>query len=93
MSVSEVRTQIYLERDQHRALKTAARLRGVSMAQVVREAVAEYLRRLKREPGEGTVFAEDAIWSLPELADDFPGTGRPDASRRHDELLYGESEE
>ena len=40
-SVSEVRTQIYLSEDLHKAVKKLAKQRGVSMAQIIREAIEE----------------------------------------------------
>jgi hypothetical protein len=93
MALTEVRTQIYLERRQHQALKRAARKRCVTMAQVVREAVADYLAA---EPGperdprrDERAYLADPIWSLPEIAESIGGSGdSADASRLEDEL-YG----
>ncbi|MGH8895549.1 MAG: CopG family transcriptional regulator [Egibacteraceae bacterium] len=49
------RTQVYLEPDRHLALRRFAADRGVSMATVVREAVAEYLVRHGEGSSEGLV--------------------------------------
>ena len=56
MALSEIRTQIYLERAQHTALKKEAERRSVSMAQLVREAVEAQLRgdlSYPHRPGTG----------------------------------------
>lgn len=85
--LSEVRTQLYLPRDQHRDLKRVARERETSMAQVVRDAVDSYLSHLDDRPGpEEGAYRSDPIWRLPDRARDF---GRDDDARDHDTLLYG----
>ncbi len=91
MAISEVRTQIYLEREQHDALKQAAERREVSMAQVVREAVARYL---VEEEGLGggldpETYLADPAWTLPEVAEGIGGSGSPDGASRLEEDLYG----
>lgn len=86
--VSEVRTQIYLTREKHQALRRVARAREISMAHLVREAVDSYLA--EHDGGSdlhGKGDTTDPIWSLPERAVDF---GHEDASRDHDALLYGD---
>jgi len=88
--VTEVRTQIYLPREQHRELRRVAERRESSMAQIVREAVESYLAQLSGPGALGDeAFRADPIWSLPERARDF---GRDDAARDHDALLYGPRE-
>jgi hypothetical protein len=93
MALSEVRTQIYLERRQHQALKRAAKKRSVTMAQVVREAVATYLAEEpepERDPRRAEqAYLADPIWKLPEIAAAIGGSGKgADASHLEDEL-YG----
>ena len=44
------RTQIYLEPEQHRSLKREARERGISLAELLRQIVEDYLR--KKRPRE-----------------------------------------
>lgn len=89
--LSEVRTQIYLLREQHQAIRRLALARDTSMAHVVREALDEYLAhesggsRLSEE-----AYQADPIWRIPEEAVDF---GRDDAARDHDAILYGRIEE
>ncbi len=39
------RTQIYLEPEQHRSLKREAMARGLSLAELLRQIVRDYLRR------------------------------------------------
>jgi len=88
MGIAEVRTQIYLPREQHRALKRAAKLQSVSMAQLIRDAVEEYLDRgaaAARGPDR-----EDPAFMLLEKAKEIGGSGLPDADARdHDDELYG----
>lgn len=92
MAKSEVRTQIYLERRQHEALKREAKRRDVSMAQVVREAVSEYLAEPAGVQGLSSAeYRADPIWELPIGCEDFEGFGRNDAAENHDEILYGPS--
>lgn len=93
MPVSEVRTQIYLEEEQHRALKRAAEARRVSMAQVVREAVAAYIvddRAVQPDPlRDEAAYLTDAAWDILEVAQPIGGSEEgADASRLDDEL-YG----
>lgn len=90
MAVSEIRTQIYLEREQHEALKREAKRRGVSMAQVVREAVSAYLVESPGAQGmSDEEYLADPIWDLPIGSEEFEGFGRSDAAENHDEILYG----
>lgn len=87
MALSEVRTQIYLERTQHEALKRVAARRSLSMAQVVREAIALYLG----EPAEkrSRKSRRDPAWSLLEAAREIGGSGRADGAAQVEEDLYG----
>ena len=92
MSISEIRTQIYLERSQHKALKRLAHKRSISMAQVVREAVESYVTKAELDEMTEESYMSDPAWSLPEVGERFEGTGRRDASANHDLLLYGEED-
>ncbi len=91
MAVSDVRTQIYLDREQHEALKRAAKERSISMAQVVREAVAVYLGD---EPSSGVLaddhaYLNDSAWRLLDSARQIGGSGTSDGASRLEEELYG----
>ena len=77
MGASEVRTQIYLPRRLHTALKRAARVRGVSMAHLLREAAEDALRRSSP--------AADPLADLIGVIRDAP----PDLAEGHDRYLYG----
>lgn len=91
MSLSEVRTQIYLERRQHEALKRMAARRSVSMAQVVREAIARFLG----EPtpgGNSPPCDQDPAWSLLDTAREIGGSGSAQSAERLEEELYGPAE-
>jgi hypothetical protein len=93
MALSEVRTQIYLERWQHQALKRAAKRRAVTMAQVVREAVASYLAdepEPERDPRDNRqTYLADPLWKLPEIAETIGGSGEHAEASRLEEELYG----
>jgi len=77
VATSEVRTQIYLPRRLHTALRRAARARGVSMAHLLREAAEEALRR----PRAGS---EDPLSELVGVIRDAPA----DLAEHHDHYLY-----
>lgn len=78
MATSAVRTQIYLPRRLHQALRRAARTRGVSMAQLLREAAEDAVRRSERAH-------EDPLGDLIGVVRDAP----PDLAEGHDHYLYG----
>ncbi len=92
MAISAVRTQIYLEPIQHKALKEIARARSVSMAQVVREAVAAYLGRDRKTALSDEEYLSDPIWRLPEVGAAFDDSGCGDMAENHDAYLYGPEE-
>ena len=93
MPIAEVRTQIYLQRDQHRALKRAAKKRSISMAQAVREAVASYL--IDETSSSSTAadnengYLSDSAWKLLEAAEEIGGSGSHENAARLEEELYG----
>ncbi|MCP3960228.1 MAG: ribbon-helix-helix protein, CopG family [bacterium] len=92
MAVSEVRTQIYLDHEQHEALKRAAKDRSVSMAQVVREAVAVYLTEeipLVAGSESDDAYLADPAWQLLEVAEEIGGSGCSDGASRLEDELYG----
>jgi predicted DNA-binding ribbon-helix-helix protein len=78
MAASEVRTQIYLPRRLHQSLRKAAKARRVSMAQLIREAAEEALRRPE-------TLQEDPLADLVGVIRDAP----PDLAEAHDHYLYG----
>jgi hypothetical protein len=80
---SEHKTQIYLSGQEHRALQQRARAERRSMAAIVREAVAEYLRR----PIHGGAWGEDTITQIVGI-----GEGHPMDSELIDEVLYGDAQ-
>jgi Ribbon-helix-helix protein, copG family len=96
MPVSEVRTQIYLEEEQHRALKRAAAARSVSMAQVVREAVAAYVAS-ETDAGpdprrDDRAYLADAAWDLLAAGESLGGSEEGADASRLEEELYGPAE-
>jgi hypothetical protein len=68
------RTSLFLDEDLMKGLKRVATQRGVSVATLVREAVAAYL-------------APSGAGSVPSIAGRF-ASGRSDTSDRVDELLW-----
>ncbi len=81
-SVTERRTQVYFPSKLHCQLKEAARRRGVSMAEVVRQAVDQYLAETPSEKD----WASDPIHRIVGLIKDTKIT---DAAVNHDAYLYG----
>lgn len=81
-SVTERRTQVYFSEKLHRQLKEAARRRGVSMAEVVRQAVDQYLAETFGEKD----WESDPIHRIVGLVKDTKIT---DAAENHDAYLYG----
>ncbi len=74
-----VRTQVYLTRAHHRALRQLARKLGISMTEVLRRAVADRLEG----PRRAIPIAKEDVLA-------FVGLGRgdrADVSERHDEAL------
>ena len=87
MPKSEVRTQIYLPAETHRALKDRARRDRKSMAEVVREAATRYLA----EPEAPVDLRNDPILRLIGFAKDKDGA--TDVAENHDRYLYEEEYE
>ena len=78
MAVTDKRTQLYLSAQQHAAVLRIAHQRGLSMACVVREALATYVASsLMRQSSD-----EDP---LADLVGIFEGPG--DLAERHDDYL------
>lgn len=87
MSTYEIRTQIYLEQAQHEALKQLAAEKSVSMAQLIREAVAAYI---VQEQGDFDLeaYMDDPLWQIPDIAEELGPSGFTDGSVNHDSYLY-----
>jgi hypothetical protein len=79
--LTEKRTQIYLTHAQHGSLARMSARRGVSLAQLVREAIDQYLMAPRlQDAGPGPDPLGDLIGSV---------RGPGDLADRHDEYLYG----
>ena len=74
-----VRTQIYLSRSQHQALKRAAKAAGISMTELVRRIVAE---RVEGRP-HVRVHDKETVLRFVALGD----SGVSDTSEHHDRAL------
>jgi hypothetical protein len=85
MAVSEKRTQIYLPQRTFGALRKEARAERKSSAQVIREAIENYLeeKRIRK-----------IDWDRDPITQGIGSLGGPDTdlSSRHDEHLYGSNQ-
>lgn len=77
---SMIRTQVYFPDDLYLELKTLARRKRVSLAEIVRAFVRRGVKQEKRGENPAEVFLKIA-----KLA----GRGPADLSEKHDEYLYG----
>ena len=87
----EVRTQIYLEKAQHEALKQKAAEKSTSMAQIIREAVAVYLAQTETKTEDDfdwEAYKNDPIWNIPAIAQELGPSGITDGSINHDYYIY-----
>ncbi len=73
------RTQIYLTKSQHRALRRASDREGVSMTELLRRMIDRYV---VSKPGKPE-FTKEAVMSFVGLGE----SGRTDVSERHDAAL------
>ena len=74
-----VRTQVYSEPEQHRALKRLAKAQGASLTEVLRRLVDRHVLG-KRLPGD---YDKEAVMAFIGLG----ASGHSDTSERHDEVL------
>lgn len=81
MAISEKRMQIYLPKNTYGVLRKEARLESKSIAQVIREAINEYMEhhRVKTMKWETDTFNKII----------GAGKGDPDLSVHHDQYIYG----
>ena len=76
------RTTIMLPRDLKERAAREAQARGVSMGELIREALAGILRAGHEATGRDPLIGDHAVYDGPVPAD---------TAERHDELLYGRS--
>ena len=81
--VAERKTQVYFPEELHRQLKEYAQQQGISMAQIIRQAVS---RLLESEKLASQDWENDPIWKIVGLAKEVNVT---DASENHDYYVYG----
>ena len=85
MSEHMVRTQLYLPQATYRALVERAQKQGLTMAEQIRDAVDEYLKRTEDED-EGVILRpDDPFFKMFGLFD----SGIDDLGVNHDHYLYG----
>ena len=82
----EKRTQIYLAGQQHGALKRIAHQRGVSLAQIVREALTAYMAAETQPAWHRATGSMDPLGDLIGCAE-----GDGDLAAHHDDYLYGKA--
>ena len=80
-----VRLQTYFSRPLYQRLQEQTHREGKSLAQVVREAVEEYLVTREQE----RAVPDDPLWKIPTLVAQHPANGPKDGAARHDDYLYG----
>lgn len=82
------RTQVYLTEEQHRRIRRLAEAQYKSMAQVIREAVEEYVSQQMGTKG----FLETSMSSADPLRDiiGLGASGISDGSIHHDRDIYDE---
>ena len=73
------RTQIYLEKPLHQALRREAQRQGISLAELIRRLVKQYLSRRSSIP----LLEKDEYMSIVGL----DRSGLSDVSERHDQYL------
>ena len=74
----KIRTQIYLNDDQHQILRELSNLRKTTIAEIVRQAINDYLSKISSEQSANPL---SKIIALGE-------SGHSSGSVRHDEEIY-----
>ena len=74
------RTTIMLPRDLKERASREARSRGISLGELIREALAALIRRDNESSADDPLIADRAVYDGPIPAD---------TAERHDDLLYG----
>ena len=74
------RTTIMLPRDLKQRAAREARACGISLGELIREAVSRLLRSERDAAGEDPLIGDTAV---------YDGPGPDDTAERHDDLLYG----
>ena len=88
MMVAMIRTQVYLTEEQRRQIQRLAEDQHKTMAQVIREAIEEYIvQAMEMEPSsEALGSSVDPLWEIIELG----SSGISDGSVHHDRDIYDE---
>jgi hypothetical protein len=76
------RTQMYFPEDMLQQIRQLADSENTTIADIVRNAVGEFLKKKKREID----WDNDPLWDIVNQAE---GSGRHDVSVNHDAYLYG----
>lgn len=80
MALSEKRAQLYLSREQYKKITKLAREKHMSFAQLMRQAIDEYLRRNQARWDADPISRHAGVLEGKE----------PDLSENHDHYIYGE---
>lgn len=81
-----VRIQVCVTEELHAHLAHEAQVRGLSMAEIVRQALVRYFS------GDGEVHSDDPIWAWGGASEVYGSSGLADLAATHDRYLYGEME-
>ena len=81
--VAERKTQVYFPAELHEQLKEYAQRQGISMAEVIRKAVCQYLENSAPSAQD---WKSDPINKIVGM---IKGTGVTDAAENHDYYAYG----
>lgn len=87
MAADPVRLQAYFPRDVYERLRFESLRHGVSMAEIMRQAVQQYL---EKEGEKDMPHPEDPIWQIDELARSYGSTQLRDGAENHDRYVYEE---
>ncbi len=79
-----VRIQVELSEELHSHLAQEARAKGLSMAEIVRQALAEYFS------SDGEPHPDDPIWAWGGASEVCGSSGITDLAANHDRYLYEE---
>ena len=85
MTAGPVRLRAHFPKDMYEQLRHESLRLGLSMAEVVRQAVQEYLQKENDVP-----HPEDPIWRITELAATYGSSHLRDGAENHDRYIYDE---
>lgn len=85
MAQYPTRIQVYLTEELHTQLVREARVKGLAMAEIVRQALVQYFS------GNGEAHPDDPIWAWGGASSVYGSSGLADLAADHDRYLYGKA--